>query len=308
MLAGGCLTSAMAAFAFVPARRAAAQVLLGEKDMWDRLRHACAWLGRSDLSRRLGMAESWATVSSEVAGALRARGHGYDDDEGSGLLLFGCAGLCVLLTIVSLSPLGIFVGIASCAVGVLLRANAQKRRQRQELAREMPDVFRSLAVSLGSGKTLPQAIEYVGTHERGPVGVEFGKAAMSIRCGVSVAEALEGLSRSLDAPGTELLATALSISQRTGSPLRDLLLSSAKMVEGKTELDRTLVTKTAQARLSARIVCVLPILMVAILSMLSPEFRGGVLAPQGMACLAVALVLDGIAVLLIRRLMGSVST
>ena len=80
------------------------------------------------------------------------------------------------------------------------------------------------------------------------------------------------------------------------------------MVEGKTELDRTLVTKTAQARLSARIVCVLPILMVAILSMLSPEFRGGVLAPQGMACLAVALVLDGIAVLLIRRLMGSVST
>lgn len=172
----------------------------------------------------------------------------------------------------------------------------------------MPDVFRSLAVSLGSGKTLPQAIEYVGTHERGPVGVEFGKAAMSIRCGVSVAEALEELSRSLDAPGTELLATALSISQGTGSPLRDLLLSSARMVEGKTELDRTLVTKTAQARLSARIVCILPILMVAILSMLSPEFRGGVLAPQGMACLAVALVLDGIAVLLIRRLMGSVST
>lgn len=308
MLVGGCVTSAMAAFVFVPARRAAARVLLGEKDVWDRLRHACAWLGRSDLSRRLGMAESWATVSSEVAGALRARGHGYDDDEGSGLLLFGCAGLCVLLTIVSLSPLGIVVGIASCAVGVLLRANAQKRRQRQELAREMPDVFRSLAVSLGSGKTLPQAIEYVGTHERGPVGVEFGKTAMSIRCGVSVAEALEELSRSLDAPGTELLATALSISQRTGSPLRDLLLSSAKMVEGKTELDRTLVTKTAQARLSARIVCILPILMVAILSMLSPEFRGGVLAPQGMACLAVALVLDGIAVLLIRRLMGSVST
>ena len=47
-------------------------------------------------------------------------------------------------------------------------------------------------------------------------------------------------------------------SHRTGSPLRDLLARSAALVERQGEFERELEVKTAQVRLSARIVCSLP--------------------------------------------------
>ena len=103
-----------------------------------------------------------------------------------------------------------------------------------------------------------------------------------------------------------LLTTALVISHRTGSPLRDLLARSAALVERQGEFERELEVKTAQVRLSARIVCSLPFLMVALLAVISPDFQRGLLSPVGLGSVAVAAALDSFAVLVIRRLMRAV--
>ena len=114
------------------------------------------------------------------------------------------------------------------------------------------------------------------------------------------------LARELDVPGAKLLATALVISHRTGSPLRDLLMRSAVLAERQGEFERMLIVKTAQVRLSVRIVCLLPVVMIAILALISPDFQAGLLTPVGMGCVALASLLDGTALLLIRRLMSGV--
>jgi tight adherence protein B len=170
----------------------------------------------------------------------------------------------------------------------------------------MPGVFRTLSVALGAGQTLAQAIEYVGSHGHGPVSAGFASASLGLRCGVSTEDALESLSRTLDAPGMGLLTTALVISHRTGSPLRDLLARSASLVERQGEFERELEVKTAQVRLSARIVCSLPFLMVALLAVISPDFQRGLLSPVGLGSVALAAALDAFAVLVIRRLMRAV--
>ena len=177
---------------------------------------------------------------------------------------------------------------------------------RHEVSQEMPGVFRTLSVALGAGQTLAQAIEYVGSHGHGPVSAGFASASLGLRCGVSTEDALESLSRTLDAPGMGLLTTALVISHRTGSPLRDLLARSAALVERQGEFERELEVKTAQVRLSARIVCSLPFLMVALLAVISPDFQRGLLSPVGLGSVAVAAALDAFAVLVIRRLMRAV--
>ena len=82
-------------------------------------------------------------------------------------------------------------------------------------------------------------------------------------------------------PGIGLLVTALVIAQRTGSPLRGLFQSSAQLVERQGEYERMLAVKTAQVRLSVRIVCLLPVLLVCVLSLISPDFQHGLATVPG---------------------------
>jgi tight adherence protein B len=161
-------------------------------------------------------------------------------------------------------------------------------------------------MALGSGETLTQAVEYVGVHTRGYAREAFVKAAMRLRCGASTEEAMAGLSRELDAPGVGLLTTALVIAQRTGSPLRGLFQSSAQLVERQGEYERMLAVKTAQVRLSVRIVCLLPLVLVCLLSLISVDFQHGVATLPGMVSLLVAAGMDGCALLIIRHLMRGV--
>ena len=114
------------------------------------------------------------------------------------------------------------------------------------------------------------------------------------------------LAEELDVPGARLLATALVISHRTGSPLRDLLLRSARIAERQGEFERMLVVKTAQVRLSVRIVCLLPVAMVGLLTLMSPDFQQGLLTPSGVGCVCAAMMLDALALFLIRRMMAGV--
>lgn len=270
------------------------------------LLRACAAVAAWPPARRLLGLGALRVLADEAGRLLRAHGMSPSEDEAAAVALAVAVAPAPLLAILSWSPVGLVVGLAASVVGVPGVARSVERRRTRDLDREMPDVLRSLAVALGAGRTLSQAIEYVGVHERGRIGSEFARAALSLRCGSSTDEALRELESRLDVAGKGLLSTALSISQRTGSPLRGLLLSSAELAESSADLERSLVTKTAQARLSIRIVCAMPVLMVGALSTLSPEFRNGMATAPGMACLAVATLLDALALLLVRRLMRGV--
>lgn len=191
-------------------------------------------------------------------------------------------------------------------VGLQVRSGSRKRAHALELSCGMPGVLRTLATALGSGHTLVQAIEHVGLSEKGAVAEPFARASLRLRCGMSVEAALEQLEKELQAPGVDLMVTALAISQRTGSPLRDLFQRSAHMVEEHGERERLLAVRTAQVRLSVRIVCCLPPLMVCVLSLISPDFREGLTTAAGITSLVLAAVMDGVALLVIRRILEGV--
>ena len=151
--------------------------------------------------------------------------------ESAALLLVAVPLGCMLLGLFSRSPL-VALAMAAALVAVAhARESSQRRRYQRELAQEMPGVLRTMATALESGNTLVQAIEYVGLHEKGHAAGPFVRASLRLRCGTSIDDSLETLRGELRAPGVDLMVTALSISQRTGSPLRSLLQRSAVLVE-----------------------------------------------------------------------------
>ena len=263
---------------------------LSERALPTHLLRMGAWSSSCDVLVRMGRERGLDTSAEEVSAAAMLV-----------LLALFALGLSF-----SLSPVGGASLLCLGTVGFCSLGSMDERRLRRELSEEMPGVFRTLAVALGTGQTLSQAIEYVGSHEHGPAAEGFARTSLRMRCGMSAEEALALMANELDAPGIGLLVTALTISQRTGSPLRGLFQRSAQLVERQQEFERTLAVKTAQVRLSARVVCLLPLIMVGLLSLISEDFQRGMATTVGTLSVLVALGLDVVALLIIRRLMRGV--
>ena len=271
-----------------------------------RFQAALSAMARTPLVRGLDSIPSWHSVGMELAHSALGTGVPASATWGVAAIVLGDAMLCCVLSLVSWSPIGVAVGVSTAVAGVPSINATSERRRARELAAEMPGVFRTLATAVGSGETLSQAVEYVGEHERGEAGHAFSRASLRLQCGIPAEVALGELSRELSAPGVGLLTTALLISQRTGSPLKTLFHSAARLVERQGEFQRLLEVKTAQVRLSVRIVVGLPVAMIAALSLISPDFRAGLGTVPGIVSVALAVSMDVAALLIIRHLMRGV--
>lgn len=204
---------------------------------------------------------------------------------------------------VSLSPFGLLMGAAAPVVLLAVAGDRARKANANEVERAMPEVFGALSIALGSGHSLAQAMRYVGIHSREPIRTEFMRVGFAIDCGFSATEALDGLIRRLHAPGLDMVALALKVSQRTGAPLKDLLAEAARLAGERNELQRTLDVKTSQARMSARLVAGMPVAMIVFLVLLSSDFRKGAATVTGAFCVLVALGLNAVAWMIIRKIM-----
>lgn len=251
---------------------------------------------------RLLTLDSWRHASDSLAQRLQGKSILLVREQACALILL----VAMLLMLMLHSVVATLVIATTLGVGIPAWHASCLRRDGQDLLREMPNVFRTLAMALGSGETLSQAIGYAGTHAGGVAGAAFSRASLRLSCGASVSEAIDRLCEELDAPGVGLLCTALVISQRTGSPLKGLLEHSARLIERQSEFERMLAVKTAQVRLSVRVVSAIPALLVVGLSALSVDFRNGIMTPAGTFSLVVATILDVLAMAIIKRQMGGI--
>ena len=218
-------------------------------------------LVENDLLKKI--ARSWASLAP-------AHRLGLVIEDASGrlaFLLLSSGVCCVLLTMVSLSPLGFALGlVAPFAVGAA-RDGFESRREQHDAEEAMPEAFTALSMSLASGHSLAQGMRFVGAHAQEPVHTEFLRVAAAIDCGISATDALDDLLVRIDAPGLSLVTLALKVSQRTGAPLADLLSEASSMVGERIELKRRLDVKTSQARMSAHMVAAMPAGMCAVLAL-----------------------------------------
>ena len=271
-----------------------------------RLRSWVSLLSQTALITKLMAFPAWQEVCLELKKRKTFR-----------LSRFDTAEVCVLILLASCLT-AIFLSyffqtfLAALATFVFLpfairwyQASLEKKLQ-DNISKEMPNIFRSLAMALSSGMTLGQAVEYIAGHDFGRITEEFSAASLKLRSGQSAATALRELAESIRLQGIQLISTALIISQRTGSPLKDLFEQSAKLIERQGEFERLLKVKTAQVRLSVRVVCLLPLILLVALSLMSPDFRLGLATPVGVISILVAFILDFVALLILRHMMREV--
>ena len=309
LVTGAASAGALVWFALPNAQGQAAR-LPGKDAVAALVQRAAGWVrglaSRATVARALRV-EAVSLVAAWMAARLSRRVR-VPVRPSEALVVFVLADLLLALVATwwAASCAGAVVALVGAVVWMLWMAGRLRRERTAQLAQEMPGLLRSMAGSLTAGQSLPQAIAYAARHERGPAAEPLARASMRLRCGTPVEEALALLARELDAPGMRMLVSSLRIARRTGSPLGGLLEDAAELVERQGEFEQLLRVKTAQVRLSSRIVCGLPCVLVAVLLLISPDFQKGVGTPGGVLALLVAAALDGAALLMIHRLMKGV--
>ena len=202
--------------------------------------------------------------------------------------------------------LGAFLLVTFAAAPLVVLCSMRSRRLRErarKLEVAMPEAFGSLAISLASGYSLPQAMRFVGARSAESIRTEFMRVSFAVDCGVPATEALDAMLERLNAPGLELVVLALKVSKRTGAPLGELLREAAQLCHERLELKRMLDVKTSQARMSARLVAGMPAAMIVFLTLLSTDFRAGLATTVGALSIVVALALNVGAWMVIRKIM-----
>ncbi len=247
-------------------------------------------------------------VQAYAARLLRVLGaKGYDSGEPQLIsLLLVLVALCVVFG--SLCALSLVFGLAlACCVVVLVGywARHSQERAADEFKEAIPDALRTMQACFSVGHSLRQTFDQVSQRSYGPLSILFGKAAGVLASGGTVHDSLNCLKEGTDDSELLFLSTALEIQHRTGSSIQQVLEVTRGVVEGDLEMRRSLRTQTAQARLSARIVIVMPFALVALFSLLSEGF----LTPffesfAGVCMLACALLMQLGGILLVRKMLN----
>jgi tight adherence protein B len=144
----------------------------------------------------------------------------------------------------------------------------------------------TMANAMRAGFSFMQAMQMVAKEMPDPLGPEFDYTLREINLGVPLEQAFQGLVNRLPDKDLEMVISALLIQRSTGGNLAELLETMQETVRGRIRIKEELKTLTAQGRISAWIISLLPILIGVVVNFINPEYFGPMLThPLGWAML-----------------------
>jgi len=164
------------------------------------------------------------------------------------------------------------IGAAVLLVFSLLFVNNVAARQRKRFEGQLPDTLNLLATSLRAGYSLLQAIEAVGEEAPEPTRREFGRAIAEIRLGRQMDDALSDIAERMASQDFDWTVLAINIQREVGGNLAEVLQTTAETMVQRNRLRREMKALTAEGRISAIVLSVMPILLFVAISILNPGY------------------------------------
>jgi tight adherence protein B len=183
---------------------------------------------------------------------------------------------------------------------------ARRRNRRRERATQerLAEAVSLIASAMRSGRSLHQAIGLAATELDPLLGSTFRRLADRTGLGDPMDESIDAWARDVGGPDARLVAGVLKLHRRTGGSLAVSLENLAGTLRDRRASSRELESLTAQARLSATILGLLPIGFFLFLSVIARrDLEAAYETPAGVAAISVGFALQGAAYVWIRHLL-----
>jgi tight adherence protein B len=200
----------------------------------------------------------------------------------SGLNLSVAAFLGVTLILTALGVvIATFLGfplflliIAAIAAGALplMYVLSAKTKRMTAIESQLPDALDLMGRAMRAGHAFPSALQMVGNEMSEPIASEFRTVFEEINYGISTQEALTNLSKRVPSTDLSYFVIAVLIQHETGGNLSELLGNISTIIRERLKLMGTIRVLSAEGKLSAWILTLLPFVLGATLQIVNPGF------------------------------------
>lgn len=182
--------------------------------------------------------------------------------------------LAAWLAVVVAGLPGLLGLLAAVAIVALWVAYVQHRRVRhmRDIEQQLPDALDLMARAMQAGHAFSSALHLVGTDGPQPVAGEFRTTFDEINFGVPFDRALEHLASRVASRDLRYFVVAVVIQRETGGNLAEILTTIAALIRERQRLAGTVRVLSAESRLSAWILTILPFVLGGIITVLNQGF------------------------------------
>jgi len=165
-----------------------------------------------------------------------------------------------------------FIVAAAAAMMPLLLVIASKNRRLVQIDQQLPDALDLLGRALRAGHAFPGALKMVAEEMPEPIAGEFGITFDEVNYGIAMKDALLNLASRVPSRDLSYFVIAVVIQRETGGNLAELLDKIAAMIRARHKLLGQVRVLSAEGKLSAWILCVLPFVLALVILLINPGF------------------------------------
>jgi tight adherence protein B len=196
----------------------------------------------------------------------------------------------------------LIIGALSMAVPFFILR--QKRSKRLDaLEAQLPEALDFLARSMRAGHALTISLTMAGDELPEPIAREFRTLAHEQNLGSPMDTALDSMCNRVPLLDLRFFSTALLLQRQTGGNLSDILRQLANLIRERFRLKGQVKALSAHGRLTSMILTGLPICTTGALTLIAPEYLGGMAKdPDGFKLIIAAGVMMLIGTVIIQKI------
>jgi tight adherence protein B len=193
----------------------------------------------------------------------------------------------------------IILALAGLLFGGFLPSMYVKSEQKKRLVKfnnQLGDMLNLMVNGLKAGFSTMQAMESISRELDAPISDEFRRVIQEMQLGLSMEKALDNLLRRIPSPDLDLVVTAINVQREVGGNLAEILDTISFTIRERVRVKGEIRVLTSQQSFSGKFLALLPVFVVLALYLFNKEYILQFADPNNAPCNYIALAL---AVLLI---------
>jgi len=199
----------------------------------------------------------------------------------------------------------IILGGLAAAIAPFIHVWYTRRKRFDRFLENLPDALELMSRALSAGHGFAEALHMVSTEMPEPIATEFRKTYEEQNLGLSLKLALENLSARIPLLDLRMCITAVMIQRETGGNLAEILEKVAVTIRERFRIMGDLKTLTTSSRMSAWILCGLPVFVALMVTFMNPDYMSVLWKdPRGHYLIAAAMILEVSGMLVVRKILN----
>lgn len=198
------------------------------------------------------------------------------------------------------------VAIALAAAGLagpFVRLHFARNKRLALFDEQLPEALDVMIRALRAGHPFKDTLRLVGSELADPVSGEFRKTFHDINYGGDTRHALYAMAKRVPSVNVTAMITAILIQKETGGNLSEVLEKLSSIIRGRYRFHRKTRTLSAEARMSAWILTLIPFVLFIAISITNPDYLPMLTEnPKGKQIIAISFTMMLAGILWMRKL------